>query len=119
MAILWPPSLPQRPLRESWQRTGQTSLWTFQPDAGPTYTRQAGRKGDKLSMTFAMTREQVVTFLNFYSNSLSDGTLVFQYLDPDSDEQVYVRFLPDNDPYTIKARGIEREVSMVWEIMPK
>lgn len=114
----WPPDLPQRPLRDSWNRTAQDSRWTFEPDAGPAYSRRAGRKGDKMTMVFAMTKEQTAAFRDFFNEVLHDGTLCFSYPDPETGADMTVRFTTGQDPYSIRARGIEREVTCNWEVMP-
>ena len=118
--INWPAALPQRPQRASWGRSGQAARWTFGTDGGMTYARPAGRLGDKLSVTFVMTQAQAETFRNWFHNILREGVLCFNWLDPDTNSTLVVRFDPTgNEPYTISAMGLNRNVSMKWEIMPE
>lgn len=112
-------NVPQRPQRSSWSREGQAARWTFEADSGLTYARPSGRRGDKLSVTFIMTRAQAITFENWFHNTLREGTLCFTFADPDTNSNLTVRFDPSaSSAYTVTAIGLNRSVSMKWEVMP-
>ncbi len=118
--INWPASLPPNPLLSSFGEEGQASRWTFEPDGGPSYARPAGRKGDKLRVTFLMTAAQAETFKLWFHNTLREGVLCFNWRDAGADETRLVRFSPSSSsPYSVSVRAANmREVSMEWEVMP-
>lgn len=104
--IIWPPELPQRPLLNPWQAQQPSARWSFEGDEGPAMTRPKGARGRKMSMEFLMTRKQWATFRTFWQQSLNNGALPFDYLDPDSEELLEVRFDPSTETdFTVKRRG--------------
>lgn len=116
---VWPLTLPNRPLADTWSRQAQGGRWTFKTDGGPAMVRPLGEKGEVLSMDFRMSAEQVRTFSVFFRESLKNGSLAFQFQDPDTGIPLDVRFHVDADsPYSIRAMGQERRVSMLWEVLP-
>ncbi|MBR5735069.1 MAG: hypothetical protein IKX79_05990 [Desulfovibrionaceae bacterium] len=104
--INWPASLPQNPLLSSFGEEGQASRWTFEPDGGPSYARPAGRKGDKLRVTFLMTPAQAATFKSWFHNTVREGVLCFNWWDAGANVSRLVRFSPSaSSPYSVSVRA--------------
>jgi hypothetical protein len=81
----WPASLPQKPKSGTWRRAPQDNRLTFQPAAGPPIVRR--RSSVKVFMAsgqFDMSQTQVATFEAFYQEDLKDGSLSFDWTDPEA-----------------------------------
>ena len=119
MAIMWPASLPQAPNVDGWNRTAQSQLWTFTPDAGPDFARPAGRKGFTESASFVLTFEELAIFEAFFSETLSMGALVFSMTDPLTRRERLVRFATSDAPYSYTLHGVNHVLlTCQFEEMP-
>lgn len=81
----WPASLPQKPRTGTWKRAPQDNRLSFMPAAGPPIVRRrSSRKVHMASGLFDMSHAQVVTFEAFFEDDLADGTLSFDWDDPET-----------------------------------
>ncbi len=81
----WPASLPQKPLSGSWTRTPQNNRVAFEPSVGPPIVRRRGSVKVHMSRgRFGMTQAQIVTFETFFETDLKDGSLSFDWSDPET-----------------------------------
>ena len=77
----------------------QPNVTAFTPEVGPPkQRRRSTAKGWLTSITFRMTRAQVVTFLTFYETTLEDGSLPFTMNHPRTTTNYSWAFTPGNEP---------------------
>lgn len=93
----WPTSLGCPILQ--FTETPQANVASFTPEVGPPkMRRRSTAKAWMTSVTFRMTRAQVVTFLTFYETTLEDGSLPFTMNHPRTTTSYSWMFSPNNAP---------------------
>ena len=79
----WPTSLPQKPLAGSYQEQQESQLVRSPMETGPAKQRRRfTARVDTFSCQFLMDESQVVTFKNFFNNTLDGGALSYDWEDP-------------------------------------
>lgn len=79
----WPVGLPQTPEFGSFSEQKQRNATSFTPEVGPPKMRKrATASGSQVTAKFRMTDAQVVTFNDFFENTLDDGTIAFDWAHP-------------------------------------
>lgn len=98
----WPGTLPQKPLSGSWSRVPQINNVAFEPAVGPPIVRRRGSvRTHMVRGRFGMSQAQIVTFETFYETDLKDGSLSFDWVDPETGVTASWRF----KGYTISDAG--------------
>lgn len=84
MAIaVWPSSVNQYAVRESYREVPDQNVAQFSPDVGPPkLRRRMSISTDKLALDIIMTGTEYATFLTFWRTHLKDGTLPFAFTRP-------------------------------------
>lgn len=83
MTAVWPPELPQRPLRDPYRRSLASGRQLTSPDSGPPRGRRRySRVARPVSMAFVVTLNQLARFRRFHDEDLDAGTLPFWFRDP-------------------------------------
>jgi len=99
-AALWPSTLPQCPSMPL-SETPQPNVVSFKPEVGPPKKRRRSTaKGVLTECTFRMNNSQVLTFDTFYSTTLADGSLPFQWAHPRTKVNYNWMFSPGDEPQT-------------------
>lgn len=79
----WPDTLPQSPDNGGWNETLQQNVAAFQPEVGPPkYRRRSTASGALAQATFTMTAAQAATFMDFFTDTLADGSLPYSWSHP-------------------------------------
>ena len=80
----WPSTLPKTPLLEGYASNPSDSTIRFQPDAGkPKVRNRAFGMPDNRSEQYIFDDAERAIFMNFWRNTLSQGTLSFLKTDPE------------------------------------
>lgn len=94
MNPIWPASLPQDPLRQGYGEEFGMDQARSQNDAGPHKVRPlSSASPDRLQLPFDCTRAQVATLKTFVKDTLAQGSLAFDFLDPREQVTLSYRFL--------------------------
>jgi hypothetical protein len=104
----WPAALPQRPLRDGFQKSGpDNTVIGFGTESGPGKTRRRSTARTKpMQLTFRLDVDLVDDFEAFYEDELLDGALSFTMPDPITEVSITVQFDPETRPhYTITNVG--------------
>lgn len=85
MAIpVWPSTLPQRPLRNGYQRTRPNLLRRSQPAQGPAIVKANAVLGVQgITAPYMLTTAQRDTLHSFFYDTCRSGALRFSFPDPD------------------------------------
>lgn len=100
----WPTSLPQKPLAGSYEENQETQVARTQMSIGPAKQRRRFTKTvDVFSCEFLMDESQVVTFKDFFNNTLGGGALTYDWEDPRTGTTQTFRFRHSGDtaPFSI------------------
>lgn len=113
----WPDSLPYRPLVADYAEKRQDGAIRSDMDSGPAKVR---RRFTVVVETFAiglsLSSDQYDTLLDFFSLTLEEGTLAFDWIHPRTEEPKSCRFV---GPPTLKAQTPARfKISFQMEILP-
>lgn len=103
MAIQWPGTLPEIPLKSGLNETPQDQVLRSSPDAGPGKSRRrftAGAKNHTVMMR--MSTAQVGIFEAFFDDDLHGGSLRFELAHYRTGVTKEFKF---SKPYTIAPRG--------------
>jgi len=94
MASVWPPTLPQLPLEESYQeRPGEQTLRT-EMTSGPSKTRRRFTADiRKFQMTFLMLNTDITTLDSFYDATLNGGADAFDFVDVRTGNVISLKFV--------------------------
>jgi hypothetical protein len=119
--VTWPVDLPQALQVQGYQRKPQAAKVRTAMDSGPAKQRRRfTAKVRTVTGMITLTRAQLAIFWEFYDETLGDGTLRFNWVDPITGDPVEMRFGED-EPTEAPANGNEPEymtVSLPLEIMP-
>jgi hypothetical protein len=108
----WPSTLPQSPLLEGFRDTPQDSVMRSEFDG---YTKQRNRFTavlNNVTERYYMTSTQYATFVNFYENTLSNGSEEFIKPDPVLNVSKPYRFV---EPYDSERVGLDWIVTVTLE----
>jgi len=108
MAAIWPFSLPQKFLQDSYRESGNPDIITADYDVGEPQTRPRSQyEGRIISGSFRMTATQLQTFKTFFNVAIISGTQEFEFPDPlDELNTLLVKFDPEQSPpYSIGSFG--------------
>lgn len=117
MSIVWPVSLPAKPLVEGWDETPRSNVIRSKPDIGADKLRRryTGQIKD-MKGQMIMTDTQRTTFFTFFHTTLADGSLSYKWTHPITGETIEVRFTA---PYSYKQVGPDAfKFQFVWETLP-
>lgn len=114
---VWPSSLPQAPLAESFRETVADNTLRTQMDQGPAKLRRRSTSAvGTIGGTFLLTRPETATLIEFYETALSGGVIPFSFYHPRHGAQVSCRF---KTPPTLAATsGGFIRASVEFEVMP-
>lgn len=101
-ALVWPTSLPQCLLQDSFQSAYQDATVRTQMDSGPAYARQRFTPGKQIQGVLMITKAQIVTLDSFYLVTTQAGTQPFTWTDPSTDADADMTF---SAPPTITPAG--------------
>lgn len=94
---IWPSSLPLAPLRDGFGDTAPSNLLRSETDTGPAKVRRrGGAKPHSVSCTYVLTDEQADIFESFVVNTLSGGSLCFDWWHPVLGRYVRARLAPSD-----------------------
>ena len=83
MTAVWPPSLPQSPLGDSFAEQPPNLIVRSPMDVGPAKVRRRSTAGvSRLQMAFRLTPAQLATFRTFLHNDIQDRALQFTWVHP-------------------------------------
>lgn len=93
MPLVWPASLPNRPLRDGHEVGDVNLVVRTTMDAGPPKVRRRFTAGFRpFAVEYALTRAQVTTLRDFFVNTTAGGSLAFEWFDPLTQATEDVRF---------------------------
>lgn len=115
--IPWPAELPCQPEQGSWQETPQPNVARFPPEVGPPILRRRGTaRTVQASATFVFTRDEYVTFRDWYLNDLKGGSLRFALAHPVTAELAEWTF--EADPQMSAMTNRKVRVSVQLRMLP-
>lgn len=102
---VWPATLPQAPLVDSWTGGPQRNKVSFKPEIGPPIVRRRGTSRVVIwEGTFPpFSADQLDDFEEFFATDLKDGTLAFNWTDPVHGDTGLWTFSDDDPPYKVSA----------------
>lgn len=109
----WPASLPQRVEQQDFTARPRPNVIRTDMEVGPVKTRRrATRSVEEMTVSVALDREQYDTFTAFWTDTIKDGSLPFDWQDPRTGEAA--TFLP-MDEYRESADGPYMRVQLALE----
>ncbi len=120
MAIIWPSTVPNLPIRDSYGESIPDPRLRTSMSSGPAKVR---RKTAALPVVFSVTLSMLATELEafeyFVNTSLIGGSLRFEFTHPRKNTVVEMRFVGGDSLYTISLQGLDRfSVSFQLEALP-
>lgn len=118
-SVIWPPSLPQRPLSNYSEKSGVMVIRT-QPELGPAKQRRRAQRPDTLSLQFDMSTAQCEILRSFIQDTLR-GTMRFGFTHPRTLEVVEVRIVPQGDGVMYNTAYLLPDywqISLEMEVLP-
>lgn len=114
--MIWPITLPSRPLLTGYEETLGDGTLRTQTDVGPAKVRQRYTAvSDRLTVQYNLSSVEVVDLVDFYKISTAGGALAFDYQHPRTGATVQVRFL---SPPSIVPSGNRYRVTVRLEVLP-
>lgn len=114
----WPASLPQSPLVNGFSRQKLQNRRSFEPEGGKsTHILFYSAVPEIMEVSFIMDESQRQTFNTFYENDTLFGTQPFTFKDPQTQNDVTVRFVGD-PPDTQETGPFLVTISFELEILP-
>lgn len=120
-AIVWPPTLAQVPLVESYQETEPVLTIRSAVDAGPPKVRRRFTAGiPTITAQYMLTRTQTQILSDFYVGPAAGGATIFEWPDPRQGVAVRVRFRqpPRYDPEAAPPDGPRWRTTIELEKLP-
>jgi hypothetical protein len=116
-SIVWPVSLPARPLIGGYEETFPDIALRTQMDAGAAKMRRRYTAAVRpLTVAYRLSDSQVTTLDDFFVNTTAAGSLPFDWVHPRTLATVSVRF---TQPPRMTARGAGLwEVTIGLEVLP-
>lgn len=92
--IVYPPTLPDRPLTEGFTQTiGRSQVIETNMDTGPAkYRRRSMCAPQPYTMSFVLDENQVGIFEDWYDNTLQGGVKAFEWVHPIKRTPAYFQF---------------------------
>lgn len=117
MTAAWPNTLPQQPLRDSYQEAQEPAFIRSEVDAGPAKVRRRFTAPvTRVSMQFRMTPAQVTTFETWWRDTIKLGSLSFTLTHPRTSTSTTWRNV---EPYRLTPLAGDRWlVQLSLEILP-
>lgn len=122
MSVLWPSTLPERPGLPT-RDERQDARLRADPDQGPSLIRRRFTAAVRtIEVPVLFTGTERVAFDAFWKDTLDEGTLRFQWVDPVTDDPVMYRFV--RPPSWAALRGDADPAKRLWragfelEILP-
>lgn len=118
--IVWPPSLPQRVLRNGFSEKRKPNIISTDLEVGPEQTRPRGTfQGVTFSCSLRLTLEQKIVFDNFYQYTTISGTQKFEFPDFYIDNTVIeVKFNAKTPPEASSVGGKYFDYSFALDLQP-
>lgn len=80
MAVMWPLSLPQSPLKTGYKRVGPNMTVRSEMDTGPDKVRyRGGHKPQVIDLAYVLSAEQRDWFEEFCNGTLAGGVICFDW----------------------------------------
>ena len=97
----WPASLPDFPTTEL-TITPQRNVVSFEPEVGPSIDRRRGTAAGKIYSVRLppITKTQFAAFQEFFEDTLGDGVLPFDHVDPITGTEYEWKF--NGEPYSAR-----------------
>lgn len=120
MAILWPTTVPSKPLFDSYSESVPDTRLRTSVGTGPAKTRtKSAAVPITIAVNLHLTSGELEDLESFIDNSLARGALRFEFPHPRKGTTIEARIVGGDSLYTVTASGIDRwAVSMQLEIMP-
>ena len=118
MAV-WPGTLPQKPLQDGYQEAMRDTVIRTPMDIGPAKQRRRSTSGPrKFMMPLELTGAELAIFDTFYSDTLADGALSFDWVHPRTGAAVSFRCIGGQPPQWRAVGGDLYGAVIAMEILP-
>jgi len=102
MAV-WPTTLPQSPLVNSYSRTQESQVVRTPMETGPAKQRRRYTKPlENMNVELIMDKDQLSTFVDFHDNTLGGGADKFEWKHPVTGDTQNFRIVQESEPFTIE-----------------
>ena len=120
MAILWPTTVPSKPLFDSYSESIPDTRLRTSMGAGPMKMRpKSAAVPVPISVNLHRTSDELEDLEDFMDNTLIRGSLRFEFPHPRKGTTIEARVVGGDSLFTVAASGVDRwTVSMQLEIMP-
>lgn len=121
MAIVWPVTLPLRPLVEGYSDAAPNNVLRTSVDIGPAKTRRRSAAAPyPITANFVLTASQAADLDTFANTTLMGGALRFEWQHPRTGATIECRIVPsDKDLVKFTPEGPLRwRASMTLEVLP-
>ncbi|MDH3997701.1 MAG: hypothetical protein OET90_02575 [Desulfuromonadales bacterium] len=119
MSILWPVTLPQKPLRRGFSESAPKQLLRTQMDVGPAKIRRRFTAAVRpFAIILKLTSAQVQIFDDFYNEDCAAGSLPFSWTHPRTGAAATFRFAGDEPPSYVPGGGDWWTITFNLELMP-
>lgn len=113
----WPETLPAFPLAESFRETLPDTAIRSPMEQGPAKVRLRTTAGvAHMSMSYVVSRAQAETLEDFYRDTLSGGSLAFDFMHPRKEQTVSCRFR--KPPEYLSLNGERFRAMLELEVLP-
>ncbi len=113
---VWPTSLPQSPLQDSYRETAADNTIRTTMEQGPAKLRRRATSAvSKLAIGFILSPAQMNTLQSFYTSGTSGGIIPFTFPHPRTGNSVSCRMTA---PPSIAAIGGYFKVALEMEVLP-
>ena len=94
---VWPPALPQAPLREGYTDSAPSNLLRTDMDTGPAKVRRSGNaRPHTVQATYVLYDDEAEILEEFILETLAGGALCFDWPHPTLKRQVRARIVPSD-----------------------
>lgn len=121
MAIVWPVTLPLRPLVEGFSDAAPNNVLRTNMDVGPAKTRRRSAAAPyPMTVQFSCTADQANTLYDFANTTLKGGALRFEWTHPRTGATIECRVVPsDRELVKFAPSGANRWIaSFSLEVLP-
>ena len=120
MAILWPATVPSKPLFDSYSETVPDTRLRTSMGAGPAKIRpKSAAVPVPITVNLHLTSDELADLEDFIDSTLIRGSLRFEFPHPRKGTTIEARFVGGDSLYTVAASGVGRwTISMQLEVMP-
>ena len=118
MPIVWPSTLPAKPLGDGFSEQPPNLVVRSTMDVGQAKMRRRATAGpSRLQMSFQMTTDQLAIFRAFLAADLQGRALPFTWEHPINGNVQSFRII-ENPTFTAVANGLAWQVAVVMERLP-